>query len=89
MDSRHTTVVCQEIFRVKGSVSILSLALQIIIYVALGISQAMRLGIPHRILEILPATWMEPFFMVGHASVNFLIAALGLVVLFVECLYVE
>jgi hypothetical protein len=73
----------------RGSVSIISLALQIVMFVILGVAQFLRVGIPtfgsppHR-----HGVW-QSYFDYIHMSLNYIVAAVGQLVLFVVCLIVD
>jgi hypothetical protein len=73
----------------RGSLSIISLALQIVIFVILGVAQFLRIGIPtfgsppHR-----HGIW-QSYFEYVHMSLNYIVAAVGQVVLLIACLIVD
>lgn len=73
----------------RGSISIISLALQIPVFIVVGVAQFLRVGIPtfgsppHRRGLVLS------YFDYSHMSLNFIIAAVGQVALMIVCLIVD
>lgn len=70
-----------------GSISPISLGLQIIDFVVLGICQGLRLGALERVN--LDRTWSEFYSQVGYMLMNYLGAVLGQISLFIVCIYVD
>lgn len=75
--------------RTRGSISIVSLALQIVVFVVLGVAQFLRLGIPtfgsppHR------HGLFASYFDYVHVSLNYVVTAVGQLVLLVVCVVVD
>jgi len=73
----------------RGNISIISLALQVVMFVVLGIAQFFRVGIPlygspqHRHPPI------QSYFDYVHMSLNYVITAVGQLVLLIVCLVVD
>jgi hypothetical protein len=63
--------------RNRGTISILSLVLQIVVFAVLGVVQALRLDIPPQERSQPARSPMQLYFVVGKLWVNYLVSALG------------
>jgi hypothetical protein len=73
----------------RGSISLVSLGLQIIVFVVLGICQGLRLGVLVRANPLPDRTWNHFYFQVGYMWMNYFGAVLGQIALFIACIYVD
>lgn len=73
----------------RGSISLLSLGLQIIAFVVLGICQGLRTGAVVRADPMPDRTWHRFYWQVGYMWMNYLGAVLGQIALFIVCIYVD
>lgn len=73
--------------RTRGSISLVSLGLQILVFVVLGICQGLRLS---SIINPSPnRDWRDFYAKFGYMWMNYLISVLGQVALFIVCIYVD
>lgn len=73
----------------RGNISLVSLSLQITVFVVLGICQGLRLGALVHANPLPDRTWNHFYFQVGYMWMNYLGAVLGQIALFIVCIYVD
>ncbi|KUJ12747.1 uncharacterized protein LY89DRAFT_737665 [Mollisia scopiformis] len=73
----------------RGNINLVSLGLQIIVFVVLGICQGLRLGALIHTFPSPDRTWVQFYFKFGYMWMNYLGAALGQIALFIVCIHVD
>jgi hypothetical protein len=80
-----TTVALQS----RENISLVSLSLQIFVFVVLGTSQGFRFRAQFGTELMSNTSWSVAYFSLGNLWINYIVAALGQIALLIVCLYVD